>query len=63
LPEITLHTIRHTTATILKDMGVSATDAQYILGHANINTTLQIYTHSGLPERDLILSKYAQLLA
>ena len=63
LPIITLHAIRHTTATILKDMGVPARDTQLILGHANIATTQQIYQHSGLPERGLILGRYEQQLA
>lgn len=46
LPRITLHEIRHTLATILKDNDVSPKDAQTILGHSSITTTLQIYTHS-----------------
>jgi integrase len=62
VPVITLHTIRHTAATMLKDMGTPK-DIQELLGHANIATTLQIYTHSGLPQLDLILSRYAQQLA
>ncbi len=47
LPVITLHDTRHTLGTLLKDSGVSPKDAQTILGHADISTTLQIYTHSG----------------
>lgn len=43
--KIRLHTIRHTTASLLKDLGVPARDAQIILGHAHISTTQQIYTH------------------
>ena len=43
--KIRLHAIRHTTASLLKDLGVPARDVQIILGHAHISTTQQIYTH------------------
>jgi integrase len=46
LPRITLHHLRHTTATLLKNAGVAARDAQLILGHAHISTTQQIYQHA-----------------
>ena len=49
LPRIKLHAIRHTTATILKDLNVPIKDVQLILGHANISTTMNIYQH-GTPE-------------
>jgi integrase len=45
LRRIKLHHARHTAATLLKDAGVSARDAQLILGHAHITTTQQIYQH------------------
>jgi integrase len=48
LPRITLHHLRHTTATLLKNAGVSPRDAQLILGHAHISTTQQIYQHADL---------------
>ncbi len=51
LPVITLHDIRHTLGTLLKDSGVSPKDAQVILGHSDISTTLQIYTHSSEESR------------
>ena len=37
--------IRHATATMLFEVGVSVKDAQSILGHADITTTQNIYTH------------------
>lgn len=46
LPRITLHEIRHTVATMFKDSDVPVKEAQTILGHSSITTTLQIYTHS-----------------
>ena len=45
LPRITIHTMRHTTATLLKNMNVPVKDVQLILGHADISTTLKIYQH------------------
>lgn len=62
LPLIRMHDLRHTAATILKDIGVQARDTQLILGHANITTTQQIYQHLGVKERGLILERYEQKL-
>ena len=41
---IRVRAIRHTTASLLKSLGVPARDAQIILGHAHFVTTQQIYT-------------------
>jgi len=49
LPRIKVHAMRHTAATVLKDLGVPVKDAQLILGHSNIITTLNIYQH-GTPD-------------
>jgi integrase len=62
LPLIRMHDLRHTAATILKDIGIPARDTQLILGHAHITTTQQIYQHSGIEERVLILERYEQKL-
>ena len=45
MPPIKLHGLRHTAATILKDMGVPVKDVQEILGHTDISTTLKVYQH------------------
>jgi integrase len=46
LPEtITLHTLRHTCATMLLDAGESVVNVAELLGHKNANTTLGIYAH------------------
>jgi integrase len=42
---ITVHHLRHTTASLLKTLNVPARDTQTILGHSNYSTTMQIYTH------------------
>ncbi|MEV0400608.1 tyrosine-type recombinase/integrase [Actinoallomurus sp. NPDC050550] len=45
LRRIRLHDLRHTTASLLKRLGVPPSDAKEILGHARIAVTLEIYTH------------------
>ena len=43
-PLIGAHNLRHGTATLLYEAGVDVYTAQHILGHANVTTTLAIYT-------------------
>lgn len=45
LPRIKLHHLRHSAATLMKNLGVPDKDIQEILGHAHITTTQQIYQH------------------
>ncbi len=45
LPHITLHGLRHTTATMLISHNVDYKTVSSILGHSNTSTTLNIYTH------------------
>lgn len=58
LPQIALHTLRHTAATNLKNLGIAPRDAQAILGHAHITTTLQIYQHSDFAGKSKALTQY-----
>ena len=44
-PEITLHKLRHTCASILIDRGWDIKKVQYWLGHEDVKTTLDIYAH------------------
>lgn len=62
LRKIRLHAIRHTTASLLKDLGVPARDAQIILGHAHVTTTQQIYTHVDEGARLDAITKLNKLL-
>lgn len=41
---IKVHHLRHTVGSLLKDLHVPPSDAQRILGHTRISTTLEIYT-------------------
>jgi len=42
---VTWHILRHTYATNLDKMGVSPKTCQYLLGHSELSTTKNIYTH------------------
>ena len=60
---IKVHHLRHTTASLLKKLRVPPRDAQMILGHAHISTTMQIYTHVDEEARDDALTGLNQLLS
>lgn len=45
LPEIAYHTLRHSTASILYDMGWDIMDIKHWLRHSSIDVTADIYTH------------------
>ena len=44
-PELSLHKLRHTCASLLIDKGWDPKRVQYWMGHADIQTTLNIYVH------------------
>ena len=44
-PSMRYHDLRHGAASLMAAQGVSARAAMEILGHAQISTTLNIYTH------------------
>jgi len=49
LEHVTWHQLRHIHASVLHDIGVPAKIAQQQLGHANVQTTMNFYTHA-IPE-------------
>ncbi len=59
---IKVHHLRHTVGSLLKDLGVPARDAQTILGHTRISTTLEIYTDTDEQARRDALGKLHDLL-
>ena len=62
---ITPHQLRHAYATTLYDAGIDIKTAQYLLGHANIQTTMDIYTHLSQSRQDAaadILNKFVSNL-
>lgn len=54
---IALHHIRHSLATRLKELDVPVKDAQGVLGHADVQTTIAIYQHEDMPSRAKALSQ------
>lgn len=53
---IKIHHARHTTATLLKKLGVPDRDIQAVLGHSHISVTQEIYQHADLEDRRAALS-------
>lgn len=45
LPRVSWHSFRHTNATLLGEVGESLKTAQAILGHSDLETTLNVYQH------------------
>ena len=45
IPRITPHCCRHTFCTRMAEKGISSNSLQYLMGHAKIATTVDIYTH------------------
>lgn len=45
MPQITYHSLRHSTASILYDMGWDIMDIKHWLRHSSIDVTADIYTH------------------
>lgn len=45
LPHISAHILRHTACTRLVESGLEPKVLQYIMGHANVSVTLDVYTH------------------
>jgi len=62
IPFIKVHHVRHTVGSLLKDLGVPARDAQTILGHTRISTTLEIYTDTDEQARRDALTRLQSLL-
>ncbi|MEV0473775.1 tyrosine-type recombinase/integrase [Streptomyces prunicolor] len=48
---IKIHALRHTAATLLKDLGVPDRETQLILGHSHVSVTQQIYQHGSMDSR------------
>jgi integrase len=59
---IRLHYLRHTTTTLLKNLGVPERDIQLILGHASVQTTRELYEHGDLGIQEAGLTQLAERL-
>ena len=62
LPNITLHGFRHTHATLLLSAGASIKEVQNRLGHSDVTTTLNIYTHLTRQDQKETIQKLVRFL-
>lgn len=62
IPYFTPHWLRHTYATNLYLAGVDVLDAKEFLGHSDIKTTLDIYTHLDKEHKQKNISKFEDFL-
>ena len=62
LKKITMHGFRHSHCSLLFEMGTSIQVVQERLGHTNIKTTMDIYTHVTEKQRDEIAENFAKHL-
>ena len=60
LKKITIHGFRHSHCSLLFEMGTPIQVVQERLGHSNIKTTMNIYTHVTEKQRDEIAEKFAK---
>lgn len=59
--KVTFHTLRHSVATLLHKRGFSVKVIQYWLGHSNISTTLDTYTHLSLEDLSDVANTFDNL--
>jgi integrase len=62
LPLISWHSFRHTHATQLAEAGESLRTAQSLLGHSDLETTLNVYTHAIPDAQRRAVDKVAEVL-
>lgn len=62
LVEITTHGLRHTHCSLLFSAGVSLKEVQDRLGHSDVQTTLNIYTHVTKEAKEGAITKFADFM-
>lgn len=62
IPSVTVHMLRHTSATLLLESGENPKIVQELLGHASISTTLDIYSHVIPGLKQQAVSKLTELI-
>jgi integrase len=62
LPDVRLHDLRHTCATLLAAQGTPPALAMRILGHSQIAVTMEVYTHAQLDDMRAALDRLATKL-
>jgi len=59
---ITTHGLRHTHCSLLFEAGVGLKEVQMRLGHTDVKTTMDIYTHVTQKTKDEAILKYSSYL-
>lgn len=62
ISDVNFHALRHTFATRCIEVGVDIKTLSEILGHANVNITLNRYVHPSLEEKRLNMEKLSEFL-
>jgi integrase len=62
LPLVSWHSFRHTHATLLGEVSESLKTAQALLGHSDLETTLNVYTHAIPESQRRAVDKVAEIL-
>ena len=62
LPLVSWHSFRHTHATLLSEVGESSKTAQALLGHSDMETTLNVYAHATPESQKCAVDKVAEIL-
>lgn len=63
LKKISVHGFRHTHATLLYESGVDIKDISNRLGHSNIKTTLDVYTHLTEDKKKDVTEKFSKFMS
>lgn len=63
LPVIRLHDLRHTTASLLLNLGHNLKEIQEWLGHSDIATTANVYAHLDITSKQNIANNFSKVLA
>jgi integrase len=61
LSKVTLHTLRHTCASLLISSGASITSVSRILGHSSVVQTLNTYSHYYKEDVEVSMAKLGDL--
>jgi integrase len=61
LPPLRFQDLRHLAGTLMSEAGVPPKRAQEVLGHADVRTTLAIYTHTLERKHDNSANRMAQV--
>lgn len=58
-PHLKIHGFRHTHCSLLFEAGLSVKEVQDRLGHSDVQTTLNIYTHVTKKQKDVVAEKFS----